>query len=173
MRSGEPRPAAALAYRADQATEEERGHRAALASGSMVQVTSGEPAGPGELLRRDHARLDALFTELLDQFEEGNQHDVRAAWVEFDDGLTAHLDLEERVILPLFAQVDRAEAEALRAEHVRIRQLLAELGVGVDLHLVRLDLAREFIDALRAHARREDQLLYRWAESELPVHSSC
>ena len=52
-------------------------------------------------------------------------------------------------------------------EHARIRQLLGELGVGVDLHLVRLELAREFIDFLRAHARREEALLYRWAASDL------
>lgn len=134
-------------------------------------MKAGE-SGPGELLRRDHARLDALFTELLDQFAEGNQHQMRAAWTDLDAGLTSHLDLEDRRILPLFAEVDSEEARALGAEHVRIRRLLAELGVGVDLHLVRLDSAREFIDSLRAHAQREDQLLYRWADRELPRQPS-
>ena len=130
-------------------------------------MKAGEP-GPGELLRRDHARLDALFTELLDQFAEGNQRQMRAAWTDLDAGLTSHLDLEDRRILPLLAKVDPGEARALGAEHVRIRRLLAELGVGLDLHLVQLDRVREFIDLLRAHARREDQLLYRWADRELP-----
>lgn len=53
------------------------------------------------------------------------------------------------------------------AEHAAFRKTLDELGVGVDLHAVKLDVAQEFVNALRAHARREDQLLYRWAEREV------
>jgi hypothetical protein len=37
----------------------------------------------------------------------------------------------------------------------------------VDLHLVRLEAARHFVDELRAHARNEDRLLYRWADDQL------
>lgn len=122
---------------------------------------------PGERLRHDHARLDASFGELLDQFEEGNLRAVRAAWRELDDGLHAHLAAEERFVLPLFEQVDLREALALRAEHVTIRAMLAELGVGIDLQLVQRDLARTFVAGLRAHARREEELLYRWANRRL------
>ena len=120
-----------------------------------------------EILRSDHARLDALFEELLDDFADGHQREIRSTWTEFDRSLLVHLDTEERFILPRFERVNPAETAALRAEHARIRRLLGELGVGVDLHLVRLELAREFIDLLRAHARREDTLLYLWAASDL------
>ena len=121
----------------------------------------------GDRLLHDHARLDALFVELLDQFAEGNRRAVRAAWAQLDDGLAAHMAAEERHLLPLFEKIDLRETLALKAEHVSIRRMLAELGVGIDLDLVQPDLARAFIATLRAHARREDELLYRWANRRL------
>ena len=122
---------------------------------------------PRELLRGDHACLEALFEELLDEFADGHQREIRSTWTEFERRLLVHFDTEERFILPLFERVNPEETAAVRAEHAWIRQLLGELGVGVDLHLVRLELAREFIDFLRAHAQREEVLLYRWAALEL------
>lgn len=39
---------------------------------------------PQELLRSDHACLDALFEELLDEFANGHQREMRSTWTEFD-----------------------------------------------------------------------------------------
>jgi hemerythrin-like domain-containing protein len=119
------------------------------------------------LLFGDHERLDALFVELIDTFREGDWDDVRAMWTQLDSGLVAHLEAEERHLLPLFARVEPAEAAALLAEHARFRTMLNELGVGVDLRSVSLAVADAFVDALRAHARREDELFYRWAERHI------
>jgi hypothetical protein len=44
---------------------------------------------------------------------------------------------------------------------------LIELGAGVDLHAIRLDTARAFIDELRAHAKHEDRVLYSWADERV------
>ncbi len=125
------------------------------------------PSNLRQLLLRDHERLEALFEELLEVFREGHQCEIRTLWTDFESGLIAHFAFEERFLLPLFAEGDPAEAAALRAEHARFCSTVAELGVGVDLHLVPLDLAHELIEALRAHARREDEVLYRWAEREV------
>jgi hemerythrin-like domain-containing protein len=122
---------------------------------------------PGQRLRREHARLSIVLDDLLERFTDGNQRDLRAAWSEFEQRLVAHLDFEDRVILPAFANIDPVETQALRGEHLRLRTVLAELGVGVDLHLVQLEPARQFADWLREHAHREDVLLYRWVDSEL------
>ncbi len=119
------------------------------------------------LLVRDHERLDALFVKLLGAFREGDPDDVRAMWTRFEAGLAAHLHAEERYLLPLFARVEPDEAAALLAEHAVFRTVLDDLGVGVDLHAVSLETARCFVEALRAHARREDQLFYRWAEGRV------
>jgi hemerythrin-like domain-containing protein len=119
------------------------------------------------LLVRDHERLERLFVKLLDAFREGDPADLRAMWSRFETGLSAHLAAEERYLMPLFARVEPGEAAALLAEHGGFRRKLNDLGVGVDLHAVKLDVAQEFVEALRAHAHREDRLLYRWAEREL------
>jgi hemerythrin-like domain-containing protein len=128
-------------------------------------------AGPTESLRRllvrDHARLAALFAKLLDAFREGDARDVRAMWARFESGLLAHFRAEERELLPAFAEVNPVEASELLAEHAVFRRLVAELGVGVDLHVVSLNVARGFVQALRAHVRREDRLFYRWAERHI------
>ncbi len=130
-----------------------------------------DPAARSESLRallvRDHQRLEALFVQLLDAFREGDQDELRWMWSRFDAGLSAHLVVEERYLLPLFERVEPDEAAALLAEHAGFRKTLNDLGVGVDLHVVKLDVAQGFVEALRAHARREDQLLYPWAERAL------
>jgi hemerythrin-like domain-containing protein len=43
--------------------------------------------------------------------------------------------------------------------------------VGVELKLVRAELAHRFIQALREHAAREDQLLYRWIDEHPSVQT--
>ncbi|HUJ24700.1 MAG TPA: hemerythrin domain-containing protein, partial [Myxococcales bacterium] len=121
----------------------------------------------GDRLLHDHSRLDRLFGELLDQFAEGNRRAVRAAWVQLEDGLIAHMAAEERHLLPLFEEIDLRETLALQGDHVALRRMLAELAVAIDLDLVQADLARTFIDTLRAHARREEDLLYRWASRRI------
>lgn len=116
------------------------------------------------LLARDHRRVQALLDGLLDDFEEDDRADLRDSWKRFEEGLSAHLAAEESYLLPQFARVEPEEAARLAADHDAFRARLAELGVGVDLHSVRLATVRELADALEAHARREDELFYRWAE---------
>ena len=125
----------------------------------------GRQAGSARyLLMRDHERLDALLGKLLETFLDGDPGDVRAMWTRFDAALSAHLEAEERQLLPLFARTHPAEAAGLLAEHAQLRRSLDDLGVSVDLHAVSLEAARAFVGELRAHARREDALLYRWSD---------
>lgn len=119
------------------------------------------------LLGEDHARLDRLFEELLAAFRAGAREEAAALWTTFDAGLLAHMALEEQRLLPEFAKVDAAEAEALAAEHAKLRDALTELGVGVDLHLTNAAAVERLVATLREHARREDALMYRWASANL------
>jgi len=113
-----------------------------------------------------HEHLNELFGRLLDALAS-DAPDARALWTELDHGLLAHMEAEERFVLPAFAQIDRQEALALLHEHGQIREQLLELGVAVDLHCIRLEQSRAFIATLRAHADREAKLLYRWADARL------
>jgi hemerythrin-like domain-containing protein len=120
-----------------------------------------------DFLLGDHARLDELFSELLDEFREGDRDEVRSMWARFEEGLLGHFTAEERYLLPLYDKAEPGEAERLLSEHASFRRTLEELGVGVDLGVVNVDVAKAFVDRLRGHARREDHLLYRWAEREV------
>ncbi len=73
---------------------------------------------PQELLRSDHACLEALFEELLGEFADGHQREMRSTWTEFDRSVLVHLDTEERSILPLFERVNPNETAALHARRL-------------------------------------------------------
>ena len=89
------------------------------------------------------------------------------AWRALERGLGAHLEAEERDMLPLLDAQAPAEAAGIRAEHAEIRRQLGEIGVGLEIHVVCEEVVERFARALRDHAAREDALLYRWAEGAL------
>lgn len=112
----------------------------------------------------DHRRLEGLFTRLLDAFDANAREDTQRLWAQLESGLERHFSVEEDLVFPRFSTVDPNETKALQAEHQTLRTQLAELGVGVELKMVRAELAHQFIETLRAHASREDRLLYRWLD---------
>ena len=118
-------------------------------------------------LTADHLRLDALFDDVLKRLALNDRDETRAAWSDFEKGLLAHLEVEEKFILPRFSKDHELEASVIRREHDGFRAKLSELGVMVDLHAIRMNVANEFVKVLREHARREDALMYRWAEENL------
>jgi hemerythrin superfamily protein len=115
-----------------------------------------------------HRRLEAVAKEVLDACA-ADAPDFSIAWSKFERDLRAHLEAEERYILPAFARADREEAMRLLREHGQIREHLLEIGVAIDLHCMRLEASTAFMATLRAHAQREEQLMYRWAETKLDV----
>lgn len=104
---------------------------------------------------------------LLEAFADNDRELVSSLWAEFESGLLAHLEAEEKFMIPILLRVSERDARVLIQEHKHIRTQLSELGIGVDLHLVRLEAARSFINELQAHAQHEDSLLYRRADAEL------
>ena len=129
-------------------------------------LTVGGTATPTmrDRLLTDHRRLELLFTHVLDAFDADAREDCQQYWAMLENGLERHFTAEERYIFPSFMKFDPAETRALREDHDIIRSKMAELGVGVELKLVRAELAHRFIEALRDHAAREDKLLYRWID---------
>jgi hemerythrin-like domain-containing protein len=115
----------------------------------------------------DHERLEGLMDELLDSFEEDDWQAVAAAWSRFDADLRAHLDAEERYLIPALLAVNEPAARRILVDHEQFRARLLELGAGIDLHIVRLGPARSFVEALRAHAERESEELYRFADEHV------
>jgi hemerythrin-like domain-containing protein len=115
------------------------------------------------MLSEDHAALDRLFQELVTEARCGDRTTMGAEWQRFEAQLSTHMDLEEREILPNFAKEHPEEARAILDEHARIRSSLVEMGIDLDLHCLRADRVEAFVALLRAHARREEAVLYPWA----------
>lgn len=115
-------------------------------------------------LTRSHERLAHRLANLLAAMAANARDDVRDLWRSFDHGLLAHMEAEERFILPAFAHVDHDEALALLREHALLREELFELGIAVDLHYIRHARAEQLGTLLANHATREQKLLYRWAD---------
>src|SRR4051794_25766111 len=99
-------------------------------------------------MTRSHEQLRAVLPRLLEAMSANSRDDVAVLWRELDHGLLSHMDAEERFILPAFAHVDRAEALDLLRQHGQIREQLLELGVAVDLHLLRFERSEDFLQLL-------------------------
>lgn len=130
----------------------------------LSAARSPRPDDLRTLFRRDHERLERLFTDLLYAFEADARGDIPRLWNAFDRELRTHLAIEEEQLLPRFLDFNAPEALSLLREHHSIRDKLLKLGVGVDLHLTRFNQVDDFVRELREHAQREDALFYRWSE---------
>ncbi len=115
----------------------------------------------------DHSELAQNFERLIEACRAGACDDAAAEFAGLEHRLANHLAFEEEVMFPRFERVDAEEVAELTREHARIRRLTEQLGVDVDLHALRLAHAEDLVTLLRAHAKREDELLYRWAEASL------
>ena len=71
-----------------------------------------------------------------------------------------------------FALSRPEEARGFKTEHEQIRAQLMDMGVDLDLHCLGKDQVQAFVDSLRAHASREDALLYPWAARRLSADAA-
>jgi hemerythrin-like domain-containing protein len=140
----------------------------------MDTHASVEPQSRADLvLPGHHRRIEALLNELSSEVYGDDSRALCALWTRFERELDAHIEAEEHHLLPAFARTHGHEADALHADHLALRKLVAELGLAIDLHQLRAEVAERLIARLREHARREDAVLYPWAarhEMTLPDH---
>lgn len=132
-------------------------------------MSAAQATATRDLLAEHHTRLEQACQDLLSDTYADDPRALCARWRQFEATVEEHMIAEESIILPLYEQSAPDEANQIRAEHVRLRALLRRLDVEVDLHEVRVATVRELIDILHNHARREEVLLYPWAERKLPA----
>jgi DNA polymerase III delta prime subunit len=125
-----------------------------MATRSAIQLSS---------FRADHEILSTLASEILDAIIEGDPKRMPEAISVLQAAVAAHLDDEERELVPRYASFAPLDAARILEEHAEIRKVLAELDLESDLHLVRADAMAAFLAALEAHAARENAGMYRWA----------
>jgi hypothetical protein len=145
------------------------------ADGTVIALSRLQPKKDSMLSQRDLSGLEhaiapnhheGIEQRLLDLGHESYGEDSRAlceCWARFERELQEHFCDEQIYLFPAFSQAHPEEARPLLAEHAQIRQLVTELGIGVELHNVRAERIEKLLVMLRAHSQREDELLYPWA----------
>jgi outer membrane lipoprotein SlyB len=152
-----------------------------MALGASIGAVVGEAAGEAvhehavaaakherdveTLLRADHDKLEKLAATILESIVAGDRSEVGGTMEVMQSAVTAHLAEEERELLPAYAEHAPQDAQAILDDHAAIRAALAEFDMETDLHLLRADAVKAFLERLRAHAARENAGLYRWAET--------
>jgi len=119
------------------------------------------------MLAGDHHRLERAFQAIVTRAEGGDFQQLEREWLAFQSALLQHLDAEEKNMLPALAKDRPAEAKTLYDEHANIRAKLLQLGVDLDLHCLRAERIEAFVEAMRAHAHREENIFYPWVDRQL------
>ncbi len=119
------------------------------------------------ILGDDHQRLEESFQTIVTAAGYQDPSEVHEAWQAFERQLLAHLDAEEAHVLPMFSKSQPKEAREILDVHARIRGRLVALAIDLDLHCLKLEQVKSFVDELRAHAAREELVLYPWAARQL------
>ncbi len=124
-------------------------------------------------LTKDHQELHALLRCLAQDAKAPLPGTLQATWATFEERLLRHMETEEECLLPLIEPSDPAEVARVRREHARIRDLLTELGIAVELHTAREEHFTELIKLLEAHGKHENSALYRLIQYKLSSESDA
>jgi len=119
------------------------------------------------MLAGDHHRLDRTFQAIVTRAQGGDFQQLESEWLAFQNALLHHLDAEEKHLIPALAQDRPGEAQTLLDEHAKIRLKLLQLGVDLDLHCLRADRVEQFVETIRAHAHREENIFYPWVDRQM------
>jgi polyisoprenoid-binding protein YceI len=120
-----------------------------------------------DILGGDHQRLEESFKAIIAASTHADPADLRDLWQPFERALLAHLETEEAHVLPPLQRSEPRQAQEILDQHARLRERLLGLAIDLDLHSLRPDQIRGFVDELRAHVAQEEQFLYPWAERQL------
>jgi len=124
-----------------------------------------------QLLHDSHEHIDQLYQAILARAPGLGTETLRSEWDQFKRALLGHLESEEQNILPSYEVLHPHEARAIADEHVELRQAVTELGMDLEVHRLRTDVAQLFQQKLRTHASHKKQHFYPWAKENLP-HST-
>lgn len=115
-----------------------------------------------------HLELEEAFEELEHALSD-EPHALAARWRVVEAALRDHLDAEEDLIIPAYQLTAPEEADELRTEHARLRELLGQVELDIRQHVLQPQRLRHVLELLRRHAEREDASMYPWAERNLPL----
>lgn len=118
-----------------------------------------------ESLGDDHKAIDRHLSDLTNAVEGADFPTILEVFREIDRGLRAHIDGEERYLFDHFEEAYPSEIHELRQDHERFRRTLDELSIQTELHTLRKKSIDDLVARLRAHAHKENNTLYEWADN--------
>jgi hemerythrin superfamily protein len=130
-------------------------------------IAAGKLSSLESMLAGDHHRLDRAFQAIVTRAQGGDFQQLEAEWLAFQSALLQHLEAEEKNLIPALAQDRPGEAQTLLDEHANIRARLLQLGIDLDLHCLRAERVEAFVEVLRAHAHREENIFYPWVDRQM------
>lgn len=107
--------------------------------------------------------LDDLFCHLSHAIDAGRHDVLQLTWCELEHRLLSRMDVEEQFLLPFVEASHQADVRRARVVHQRIRGLVADLGIAIELRTVHQAAVTELIHVLHQQAEREDGKLYQVA----------
>jgi hemerythrin superfamily protein len=130
-------------------------------------ITTDRLSSLESMLAGDHLRLDRTFQALVKRAEGRDFEQLEIEWLAFQTALLQHLEAEERNLIPALARDRPGEARALRDDHANLRIRLLQIGVDVDSHRMQAERVDAFVEVMRAHANREENMFYPWVDRRL------
>ena len=119
-----------------------------------------------------HDDLERVIRGVADSIRDDARDAMRDDYAEFERQLLKHLDWEEMYLLPRFERLDPDAAQTIRADHRRFRATLGEIGLEIDLHLVRAERFEQFARDLESHSKVEEAMYRALATFENPDHAT-
>jgi hemerythrin superfamily protein len=130
-------------------------------------IAAGKLSSLESMLAGDHHRLDRAFQAIVTRAQGGDFQQLEVEWLAFQSALLQHLEAEEKNLIPALAQDRPGEAQTLLDEHANIRARLLQLGIDLDVHCLRAERVEAFVEVLRAHAHREENIFYPWVDRQM------
>lgn len=131
---------------------------------------NGTEAVPSELLSSDHRELDLRFEEFK-AVPASDTDQRRERFDRFATELRRHIEVEERVLFPLFGEGEpsrRALVERMLDEHRRIEEVLGRIRRRLDeAESSTEELELELLNVLWAHNALEEGAVYPWFDTHL------
>lgn len=134
----------------------------------MLQHAEISRSPVGRVLAQHHREIEEACLAIMSAGFADQPRDLVACWRDVEHQLFDHMMAEEEFLFPAYQRAEPENAQDLRDQHAWLREHAFEIGVAIELHTIRIEQLRQFVNELRAHARNEEASLYSWAERHVP-----
>ncbi|MCP4971981.1 MAG: hemerythrin domain-containing protein [Arcobacter sp.] len=123
-------------------------------------------------LTQDHRDCDEMFANLENIVASENWIEVEKVFESFSNDLQHHFNMEEKVMFPKFEEktgMTQGPTAMMRMEHQQMLQILSQMNEDISKkqkdHF--FGLSETLMMIMQQHNMKEEQMLYRMADSHL------